>query len=120
MSNDLFIIAGEASGDQLGEGLLAALYMQNPALKVQGVGGPKMRAVGMEILFPMEELQVMGFIDVLFSLPHLIKQFNKTIRAILTAQPKVVVTIDYPGFNLRLARKLRKKGFKGLFNRRMS
>ncbi len=108
---DLFIIAGEASGDQLGEGLLQALKPSN--LKVMGIGGPKMRAVGMESLFPMENLQVMGFIDVLFALPHLINCFNKTVDAILKAQPKVVLTIDYPGFNLRLAKKLRKKGFKG-------
>ena len=110
---DLFIIAGEASGDQLGEGLLQALYQQNPALKIQGVGGPKMRAVGIDVLFPMEDLQVMGFIDVLFALPHLIKKFNQTLDAILKSQPKVVVTIDYPGFNLRLAQKLRKKGYQG-------
>ncbi|MBS0648740.1 MAG: lipid-A-disaccharide synthase [Verrucomicrobia bacterium] len=110
---DIFLIAGEASGDQLGEGLLHALYQQNPHLQVRGVGGPKMRAAGMEIVYPMEELQVMGFIDVLFSLPSLIRRFYKTIDAILQAQPKVVITIDYPGFNLRLARMLRKKGFKG-------
>ncbi|MGH7890019.1 MAG: lipid-A-disaccharide synthase [Thermodesulfobacteriota bacterium] len=110
---DLFIIAGEASGDQLGEGLLTALYRKNPHLKVLGVGGPKMRAVGMQVVFPMEELQVMGFIDVLFSLPHLISRFRKTVDAILKTQPKVVVTIDYPGFNLRLARTLRKKGYRG-------
>src|SRR5580704_14973136 len=84
---DLFIIAGEASGDQLGEGLLQALKPSN--------------------------LKVMGFVDVLFALPHLISCFNKTVDAILKAQPKVVLTIDYPGFNLRLAQKLRKKGFKG-------
>jgi lipid-A-disaccharide synthase len=110
---DLFIVAGEASGDQLGEGVLQALHEQNPHLQVLGIGGPKMRAAGMEVVFPMEQLQVMGFIDVLFSLPHLIRCFYKTIHAILQAQPRVVVTIDYPGFNLRLARVLRKKGFKG-------
>jgi lipid-A-disaccharide synthase len=108
---DLFIIAGEASGDQLGEGLLQALKPSN--LKVMGIGGPKMRAVGMDTLFPMEDLQVMGFVDVLFALPILIRCFNKAVDAVLKAQPKVVLTIDYPGFNLRLVRKLRKKGFKG-------
>jgi lipid-A-disaccharide synthase len=108
---DLFLIAGEASGDQLGEGLLQAL--KPSSLKVMGIGGPKMRAVGMESVFPMENLQVMGFVDVLFALPHLISCFNKTVDAILKAQPKVVLTIDYPGFNLRLAKALRKKGFKG-------
>ncbi|HUD01305.1 MAG TPA: lipid-A-disaccharide synthase, partial [Rhabdochlamydiaceae bacterium] len=101
---DLFVIAGEASGDQLGEGLLQALYQHNPKLEIIGIGGPKMRAAGMKSVFPMENLQVMGFIDVLFALPHLIKCFHKTVDAILKAQPKVVVTIDYPGFNLRLAR----------------
>jgi lipid-A-disaccharide synthase len=110
---DLFIIAGEVSGDQLGEGLLQALYKKNPALKIIGVGGPKMRAAGMEVIYPMEDLQVMGFVDVLFALPRLIKKFYKTVDAILKAQPKIVVTIDYPGFNLRLARTLRKKGFRG-------
>jgi lipid-A-disaccharide synthase len=64
---DLFVVAGEASGDQLGEGLLQALKPSH--LKIMGIGGPKMRAVGMETIFPMEDLQVMGFIDVLFSLP---------------------------------------------------
>jgi len=108
---DLFIIAGEASGDQLGEGLLDALKPSH--LRIMGIGGPKMRAVGMETVFPMENLQVMGFIDVLFALPHLIRCFNKTVDAILNNQPKAVVTIDYHGFNLRLARTLRKKGFKG-------
>lgn len=108
---DLFIIAGEASGDQLGEGLLQALKPSN--LKIMGIGGPKMRAVGMETVFPMENLQVMGFVDVLFALPHLISCFNQTVNTILKVQPKVVLTIDYPGFNLRLAKKLRKKGFKG-------
>ena len=109
----IFIVAGEASGDQLGEELLKELYRLNPDLKVKGVGGPKMRAVGMETVYPMEELQVMGFIDVLFALPHLWKCFRKTVKAILQENPQVVVTIDYPGFNLRLAKTLRKKGFKG-------
>jgi lipid-A-disaccharide synthase len=109
----IFIVAGEASGDQLGEELLKELYRLNPDLKVKGVGGPKMRAVGMETVYPMEELQVMGFIDVLLALPHLWKCFRKTVKAILKDNPQVVVTIDYPGFNLRLAKTLRKKGFKG-------
>lgn len=110
---DIFMIAGEASGDQLGEELLKSLYKKQPSLKVTGVGGPKMRSTGMEITDPMEELQVMGFIDVVFALPRLLRFFKRTVDAILKADPKVVVTIDYPGFNLRLARALRKKGFQG-------
>jgi lipid-A-disaccharide synthase len=106
----IFIVAGEGSADTLGAGLLEALP---PNLRVVGIGGPKMRATGMEVIFPMEKLQVMGFVDVALALPRLIFLFRKTVRAILKIQPNVVVTIDYPGFNLRLARCLRKKGFRG-------
>ncbi len=110
---DIFIIAGETSGDNLGGELLQALYLQNPKLRIAGIGGPRMRAAGIDLFFPMEELQVMGFMDVFLALPRLISRFQKTVRAILQANPPVVVTIDYPGFNLRLARALKKKGFKG-------
>lgn len=68
-----------------------------------------MRAVGMECIMPMEEFQVMGFIDILSSLPKLIKQFKTIKKDILTHPPKGVVTIDYPGFNLRLAKALCQK-----------
>jgi lipid-A-disaccharide synthase len=110
---NIFVVAGEASADLLGAGLLQALYKQKPELRISGIGGPHMRAIGIELLFPMEELQVMGFIDVFLALPRLISYFRKTVRAILRTKPSIVVTIDYPGFNLRLAKTLKKKGFKG-------
>ncbi len=110
MSYDLFIFAGEVSGDLHGEKLLKELYAQNSALKVKGVGGPRMRALGMECMIPMEEFQVMGFIDILSSLPRLYKRFKKIKEEILKNKPKGVVTIDYPGFNLRMANALYKKG----------
>jgi lipid-A-disaccharide synthase len=109
MSDDLFIFAGEVSGDLHGEKLLKELYAVYPNLKIRGVGGPKMRAVGMECIMPMEEFQVMGFTDILASLPKLIKQFKIIKNDILTHPPKGVVTIDYPGFNLRLANALHQK-----------
>lgn len=110
---DLFIFAGELSGDLHGAKLLEALYEKNPHLKILGVGGPLMRAVGMECILPMEKFEVMGLVDVFLALPRLIRQFYQVRNAILKTNPKVVVTIDYPGFNLRLALKLRKKKFKG-------
>ena len=110
MTYDLFIFAGEPSGDLHGEKLLEALYKQNPNLKVKGVGGPKMRAQGMECFMPMEEFEVMGFVDVLSSLPKLIRHFRTIKNEILNSKPKGVVCIDYPGFNLRLARALKQKG----------
>ncbi len=106
---DLFMVAGEVSGDRLGATILSDLQ----GFDVVGIGGKEMRSHG---LFPttfMEELQVMGFIDVIKHLPRLIKIFRKTVRTILDLNPKVVVTIDYPGFNLRLAKALRKHGYTG-------
>ncbi len=110
---DLFIFAGEASADLLGAELLKALRDSGASLNITGVGGPKMRSEGFSCVAKMEDFRVMGFVDVFLALPKLIKQFF-TIRAtILKMNPKIVLFIDYPGFNLRMARSLRKKGFKG-------
>ena len=111
--SDLFVFAGEVSGDLHGEEVLRSLKELSPSLRVVGVGGPRMRSVGMECVMPMEEFQVMGFVDVFFALPKLMKKFYALSRTILEMQPKAVLFIDYPGFNLRLATHLRKKGFQG-------
>jgi lipid-A-disaccharide synthase len=110
---DLFIFAGESSGDLHGENLLKALFTDRPTLDIVGVAGPRMRTQPMRTLLQMEEFQVMGFVDVLLALPKLIRLFYKVARTILEMNPKAVITIDYPGFNLRLARYLRKQGFQG-------
>ncbi len=110
---DLFVFAGEVSGDLHGEALLSALQAKRPDLTIVGVGGPCMRGQGMECIMPMEKFQVMGFVDVFLSLPTLMKQFYEVRREILKRNPKAVVCIDYPGFNLRLEKSLRKKGFNG-------
>lgn len=68
---DLFIFAGESSGDLIGQELMRAL----PSLKIAGVGGPKMRAAGLSCVMKMEEFQVMGFVDVFVALPKLTRQF---------------------------------------------
>lgn len=107
------MVAGEVSGDMLGGSILASLMKDQIDLDVVGIGGPQMRAQGLFPTVPMEELQIMGFIDVIKHLPRLYKIFRSTIKTILHLNPKVVVTIDYPGFNLRLAKALRKKGYKG-------
>ena len=108
-----FIFAGEISGDLHGSRLIQTLRNEWPHLQISGVGGPAMRKSNFNCLMRMEEFQVMGFSDVIRSLPKLIKQFYIVRRAILNLQPEVVILIDYPGFNLRLARELRKQGFRG-------
>jgi lipid-A-disaccharide synthase len=113
MRCDLFVFAGEKSGDLHGEKLLQALYAKNPQLKIAGVAGPKMRSQGMDCVLTTEEFQVMGFIDVFVALPKLIRQFYFVSRKIAELKPKAVILIDYPGFNLRMAKHLRKKGYSG-------
>jgi len=116
MSSDLFqvfIFAGEPSGDLHGEQLILALRKTHPSLKICAVAGPRMRALGVHTLLPMEAFQVMGFIDVFLELPRLIRQFRSLKKQLLALQPKVALFIDYPGFNLRMEKALKKQGFRG-------
>lgn len=110
---DLVLVAGEPSADLHGAKLIEELLKMDPKLQIAAVAGPHMRKLPIQTIFPMENLQVMGFIDVLMALPRIVRQFFTLRNAILKLQPKAVVSIDYPGFNLRLARSLRKKGFGG-------
>lgn len=110
---DLFIFAGEASGDLHGDKLLEALLKKRPGLSIAAVAGPKMRQHKIDCVMRTEEFLVMGFIDVFLALPKLIRQFYAVRRAILKLNPKVVLFIDYPGFNLRMAKSLKKKRFSG-------
>lgn len=110
---DLFIFAGEPSGDLHGEKLITALKSKQPDLNIWGVGGPRMRAAGLRSVLSMEEFQVMGFIDVFLALPKLMRHFYFLRRLILEKKPDAAVFIDYPGFNIRLENALRKKGYRG-------
>lgn len=113
-SPDIFIFAGEQSGDLHGENLIRSLLEKDAHLKIIGVGGPRMRSIKeFNCIFPMEKFHVMGFIDVLIALPKLICNFYFIKNAILKADPKTIVFIDYPDFNLRMAKQLKKSGFKG-------
>lgn len=108
-----FLFAGEPSGDLHGGSLLQRLQERLPAAQFVGVGGPKMRAAGLETVLQMEDFAVMGFGDVLLNLPKIIRQFRLVSRSIMELQPEAVILIDYPDFNLRLAKDLRKRGYQG-------
>lgn len=109
----IFIFAGEPSGDLHGEKLVLQFHREFPRSRIYGVGGPKMRWAGLECILPMEQFQVMGFIDVFFAFPKLFRNFFYLRNRILKEKPDLVLLIDYPGFNLALAKSLKKKGFKG-------
>ena len=102
----IYIIAGEQSGDVLGARLIRALQDLDPSLHFAGVGGPRMAEAGFATLFPMQELAVMGLVEVLPRLRRLRRLMQETVADIRTRQPDVLVTIDSPGFNLRVLRQV--------------
>ncbi len=106
---NIYLVAGEPSGDKLGAALMAGLKSINPDIGFAGVGGPLMEAEGLDSLFPMEELSVMGLAEVLPKLRHLFKRRDEVVSHVLLAQPDILLTIDSPDFCLRVARKVSDK-----------
>lgn len=104
------IVAGEVSGDLLGSRVISALRAQCKDLVVEGVGGPQMESQGLQSMFPMERLSVMGLIDPLKRLPELLRIRRTLYRHFRDNPPDFFLGIDAPDFNLPLARKLRCTG----------
>lgn len=109
----IFIFAGELSGDMHGSRLLKALRKHAENLQAVGVVGPELRQQGIDPVLRMEDFSVMGFSDVVWSLPKLLKKFNRIRDYILEKSPELAIFIDSPSFSLRMARVLRKRGYKG-------
>ena len=107
MSLTLFLVAGEASGDRLGAALMAGLRALRPDVAFHGIGGPRMQAEGLQTLFPMEALSVMGLVEVLPKLRHLFALKRQAAEAAVALAPDALITIDSPDFCLRLARQVR-------------
>ena len=109
-SLNVFVVAGELSGDILGAGLLKALKERCPQATFKGVGGPRMVAEGMESLFPLESLSVMGLVEVVKHLPRLFNVRRQLRKAALAWGADIMIGIDAPDFTLGLERRLRAKG----------
>jgi lipid-A-disaccharide synthase len=104
----VFLVAGEASGDHLGADLIGSLRKHRPDLRFSGVGGPAMARMGLASLFPMADINVMGVLPVIRSLPTLLARIKAAAAAILADPPDVLVLIDAPDFTHRVARRVRK------------
>lgn len=106
----IWILAGEASGDVLGARLMQALRTRNPAVRFVGVGGVRMEEQGLRSLFPMRDLAVMGLVEILPRIRALSARLNEAVDDIAARKPDLVITIDSPGFALRLLRRIADKG----------
>jgi lipid-A-disaccharide synthase len=104
------IVAGEASGDNLGRGLMAALRRRHPGARFVGIGGPGMLAEGLESLVPMDRLSVNGFIDPIRRLPELLGILRLLLARFERERPDVFVGVDFNVFNLLLERRLKDRG----------
>lgn len=108
--NELLVVAGEASGDLHGARLISELRLLVPDLVPFGLGGDEMRAAGLDALAHSSEISVVGITEVLKVLPRARQIFADLLRAVDRRRPRLAVLIDFPDFNLRLARELKRRG----------
>ena len=106
--NSVFIVAGEPSGDIHAAKLISALKAISPKTKFFGNGGDKMAESGVEIIHHINDMSVMGFIEVIKHYPRLLNILKDTTSSIKKIKPDKIILVDYPGFNLRLAKKIKK------------
>lgn len=106
------LVAGEASGDQLGAGLISELRLRFPDAEFAGIGGPGMRAAGLDAWHDSQELAVMGLAEVLAHLPRLLRLRSRLRKRLIAWKPDVFIGIDAPDFNLGVEKWLKRRGIR--------
>ncbi|MCI0405925.1 MAG: lipid-A-disaccharide synthase, partial [candidate division Zixibacteria bacterium] len=109
---EIFISAGEASGDFLAGGLAAGMKKINPQLNFTGLGGPSLRAAGTQMLFDINELGVVGFWEVAKKIRFLRRALSRVKTELQKRKPDLVLLVDYPGMNLKIAQLAKSMGLK--------
>jgi len=111
----IVIIAGEASGDLHGSSLVKELKKINSNLEIFGIGGDRMKSQGVELIFHVEKLSFMGFFEVIKNLSFIRGVMKTMVSVAETKRPDLVILIDYPGFNLRFAKKVKNLGIRVVY-----
>jgi len=111
----VFLVAGEPSGDQHGAALVRQLRELAPDVELVGLGGHRMKAEGMTLRFDLAEHAIVGFTEVFKHIPQVKAMFQSTVAEFDRSPPDAVVLIDYPGFNLRLAREAKRRGIRVVY-----
>ncbi len=111
----IFLSAGEPSGDLHGSALAEALRRRWPHARLLGLAGPRMEAAGVEAVAPFDRLALMGFVEVVRHIPFYAGLLRRTVQRIIDEQVDLVIPIDYPGYNLRLARRAAARGIPVLY-----
>lgn len=105
---DIFLVAGEESGDVLASAFMREMAQAlGGAVRFRGVGGPRMEAAGLVSLFPMDDITAIGFGQVIAGLPRILRRMGETVRAVLDQPPDILVLVDAPDFNHRVAARVR-------------
>jgi lipid-A-disaccharide synthase len=112
---NIVVITGEASGDAHAARMISELRQLRPDINVKGIGGDNMRAAGAEIMVDFSALAVMGLVEVLKRYRHIKNIFNQLLVELKANKPDLLVLVDYPGFNLKLAKQAKKLGIPVLY-----
>jgi len=113
--NKLMIIAGEESGDLVGAALIKEMKKMNPGITIYGIGGDRMKAEGMNLIYNINQMAFLGFTEVVKHIPFIKKVQKKLISVSMEEEIKTAVLIDYPGFNLNVATRFKKIGMKLIY-----
>ena len=114
-TKNFLIVAGEASGDLHGANLVRELLALEPNIRFSGMGGDMMKDAGVDVLHHVREMAIVGIFEVINKLPLIRKAMKDMENLMDIIKPEVVVLIDYPGFNLRLAKKAKARGIKVVY-----
>lgn len=110
MGRTVLVLTGEPSGDLAASGFVSAIRAQEPGIRVVAVGGPRLAAAGAEILQDIASISAMGFVEVVRQIPRLAALERRLVRFLRDERPDVLVPVDFPGFNLRIAARAKELG----------